>query len=114
MKNAHLSMRDLRQIVAKEVQSGKSEDEIVRYLTSRGWPETSAKHFISNALSKKEEAPTTERAYRDAEYSTLFSDGDEKDEAGDAGSALLWVAALTGIVLVGLSLASNGLLSFLR
>ncbi len=51
MKHIHLSMRDLTQIIVAESDRGKNTHEIVAYLRQRGWPESSARAFVSNILS---------------------------------------------------------------
>jgi hypothetical protein len=46
-----LTIRDLARIVVADMQCGKSRDEIVGFLMTRGWPEVSARRFVLNTLS---------------------------------------------------------------
>ena len=46
---APVSVPELRQHIAKELRRGKSQDDMVRYLGARGWPEVTARPFVANA-----------------------------------------------------------------
>jgi len=43
-------MSDLHRIIVAEANNGKSVNELIVYLQSRGWTQEAARHFVENAL----------------------------------------------------------------
>ena len=42
-------MKELTAIVVRQLAAGKSQELVSQQLIARGWPEISARHFVSNA-----------------------------------------------------------------
>jgi hypothetical protein len=98
LDRTRLSLRELSLIIINQMQAGKSQQEMVAYLRQRGWPDASAQHFIANVL-----AQNTAVAQAD-----VHSSGPEQAESPSHDPALLlWLIALIGLTLTGLSLISR-------
>ena len=50
MNRFQFSMSDLHRIIVAEANNGKSVNELIVYLQSRGWTQEAARHFVENAL----------------------------------------------------------------
>ncbi len=55
MTHVQLSLHDLSQLVVMQAQRGKSRDEIVKELMERGWPEVSARQFVTMTLIEQQQ-----------------------------------------------------------
>jgi hypothetical protein len=99
VNRTRLSLQELSLIIINQMQVGKSQQEMVAYLRQRGWPDASAQHFIANVL-----AQNTAVAQADVHANDL----EPAEESPDHSSvALLWMIALIGLALTGLSLISR-------
>lgn len=101
MKQIHLSMQDLNQIIISEMSRGKSREEMVTYLVERGWPEDAARRFISNVKSQHTyRVQSAQDAAREAEQDDPFVIDDEKQKLHFA-----MLAAAIGLTLIAVSAA---------
>lgn len=99
MAHIHLSVQDLNQIVISEISRGKSRDDMVAYLRDRGWPEDTARKFISNATSQHHhKIKSAQDATREAEQEDPFVIDDEKQNEQFA-----WLAAAIGLWMIAMS-----------
>jgi hypothetical protein len=109
MQHIHLSIRDLNHIVIAEINRGKSCDDMVAFLRERGWPESTARKFISNAIDQKTyKEHEAQQAAREAEQDDPFVIDDEKRNMQYA-----WVVAAIGLSMIALSVV-NSLINIVR
>ena len=55
-----LSLHNLTQIVRTQQRLGRTDDQIVAFLASRGWPDVSARRFVNNTLAASERQPMSD------------------------------------------------------
>jgi hypothetical protein len=99
VNRTRLSLRELSLIIINQMHAGKSQQEMVAYLRQRGWPDVSAQHFIANVLAQNTAV---------AQADVHLNDPKPAEEYSGSNSALfLWLIALSGLALIGLSLISR-------
>jgi hypothetical protein len=58
------SLKELNNFVIRELVRGRSQDALVQHLTSRGWPQASARQFVANAARLSNEYREVNRERR--------------------------------------------------
>jgi hypothetical protein len=101
---APLSIPELRHYIAKELRRGKSQDDLVRYLGTRGWPEVTARPFVANAAKSVQSLPDAQpeqKPQREAAPRSLAEAYKHRMIRG-----LLWMLAGAGLSFVAYDIAS--------
>ena len=95
MTHVQLSLHDLSQLVVMQAQRGKSRDEIVRELMERGWPEVSARRFVTMTLIEQQQ-----RASNAAVQGEDESNSKESYTNDQESRRVLWVMLLVTAVFI--------------
>ena len=97
MNRFQFSMSDLHRIIIAEARNGKTFEELIAYLQSRGWTQEAARHFVHNALHAEEmdqPAVTRELAESQPRLPAWIL-------------VLFWLTALTGLLWVLLDISNR-------
>jgi hypothetical protein len=100
--HAPVSVPELRQRIAKELRRGKSQDDLVRYLGTRGWPEVTARPFVANAARANEFPPEPQPAPQANETARPADAYKQRMIRG-----LLWILAGIGLSIVASDIARS-------
>jgi hypothetical protein len=96
------SMSDLNHIIVEELRRGKTQDDLIAYLQKRGWPLTTAEHFVRNA------------AFSEAVANQNITEQQLTQPSARATSkswraALVWMLALMGLAVMLVDFISRGM-----
>jgi hypothetical protein len=114
--DAPLSVPELHQHIARELRRGKSQDDLVRYLGTRGWPEVTARPFVANAAKSLQYPPTPsegqpEQRLQPNKLSNTPANTPAQANAGIYKQrmirGLLWILAGIGLTLVANDIARS-------
>ena len=109
---APVSVPELRQHIAKELRRGKSQDDMVRYLGTRGWPAVTARPFVANAAKFTESVEPGKPAAKMRPAPDKTSDTSDPSNTSIADvykhrmiRGLLWIVAGIGLSFVTYDIA---------
>jgi hypothetical protein len=101
-KPFNFSMSDLNHIIVEELRRGKTQDDLIGYLQKRGWPRTTAEHFVRNAAFG--EAVANQRIAEEPASQPLPQTPQKQWRA-----AIVWMMALMGLALMLVDIISRGM-----
>lgn len=91
------SMTDFNHIIVEELRRGKTQGDLIAYLQKRGWPLTTAEHFVRNA------------AFAEAVAEQQLNQSPAKVPAKSWRAALVWMLALMGLAVMLVDFIARGM-----